>query len=208
MSNLAVKLSHSPPSHEVATVVALDDDSLRVRTARGERWATRATSCLVAPAAGDEVALFDTGDGRLYVIAILQSDQAGVEIAVDGDLRLSARGGTCSVTGTQGVALATEGRVSVRANEGMFLLEKLTVRAASLLLHTDAARVAARAVDGFFERVSQTAKLWHRKVEELDHLRTGRADYAATHEISMRAEHFVVGAEKLAKIDAEQIHIG
>jgi len=98
--------------------------------------------------------------------------------------------------------------LNLRAVEGNVVLSKLTVLASSLLAHTDNVRFAAKAVDSFFERVSQTAKLWHRTVEELDLLRAGRADYRTEKEMCLRSENFLVGARKLAKLDAEQIHIG
>jgi hypothetical protein len=98
--------------------------------------------------------------------------------------------------------------VSLRAAEGRVVLSKLTVLASAVLAHSETVRVAAKAFDGFFERVSQTAKICYRKVEEMDSLRAGRADYRTEQEMCLRSENFVVGARNLAKLDAEQIHIG
>ena len=185
-------------------------------TDRGEWCAQRAASCLVEPDPGDEVALLITGDGRAFVIAVLvRAEEKALELAVDGDLRISARGGSCRIEATDGVEVHAGGTMSLaskvfnlRAVDGSVVLNKLTLLASSLLAHTDSVRFAAKAVDSFCDRIAQTAKVWHRQVEELDLLRAGRADYRTEKEMCLRSENFLVGARKLAKLDAEQIHIG
>jgi hypothetical protein len=200
MANVARKLSHAEPSYEVATVAAVEATEITVRTARGQRRAQRAASCLVAPDTGDEVALVVTGDGRVFVIAVLVRGtvEKGLEIVVDGDLRIRAEGTMSLVSKV----------LNMRAEEGNVVLSKLTVLASSLLAHTDAVRVAAKTIDSFCERLSQTAKRCFRKVEELDHLRAERVDYRTEKEMSLRSEHLLASARKLVKVDSEQIHIG
>jgi hypothetical protein len=199
MANVALKLTRSAPSYEVATVVAIRGAEITVRTPEDELRAQRAASCLVAPEPGDEVALVLPGDGRAFVIGVLVgASERPVEIAADGDLRISA-GGTMSLASKT---------LNVRAAEGRVVLSELTVLASSLLARVDGVRVAAKTFESICERVSQTAKLWHRRVEALDHLRAARVDYRTEHEMSLRSENFLVGARKLAKLDAEQIHIG
>ncbi|MGH7295062.1 MAG: DUF3540 domain-containing protein, partial [Polyangiaceae bacterium] len=216
MANAVRKLTPTVPTYEVATVEVTDETKITVRAAGGELRAQRAASCLVAPGAGDEVALVVTGDGRAFVIAVLVRAQGGpVEIAVDGDLSISARGGSCRIGATEGVELRAEGAMSLvskalnlRAVEGNVVLSKLTVLASSVLGHSDTVRVAAKALESFCDHVSQTAKIWSRKVEELDLLRAGHVDYRTAKEMCLRSENFLVGARNLAKLDAEQIHIG
>ncbi len=170
-----------------------------VSLARGERRAARAASCLVAPEAGDEVALVITGEGRVFVIAVLvAAGERGVDIAVEGDLRIRAEGT---------LSLASK-VMNLRAGEGSFVLAKLSVLASTLVASSDSVRVAAKTFDGFVERLSQTAKRCYRKVEEIDQLRAARVDYRTENEMCLRSENFLVGARKLAKVDAEQIHIG
>jgi hypothetical protein len=216
MANVARKLIHADPSYEVATVVLVDETEIMVRAPRGERRAQRAASCLVVPDVGDEVAVIVTGDGRVFVIAVLvAAEERSVEITVEGDLRISARGGSCYIGATEGVEIRAEGVMSLvsktlnlRAIEGSVVFSKLTVLASSVLGHSDSVRVAAKSFDSFCERVSQTARVWHRKVEELDRLRAGHVDYRTEKEMCLRSENFLVGARQLAKLDAEQIHIG
>ena len=216
MANVAYKLHHADPSYELATVELVEATGITVRAARGERRAQRAASCLVAPDVGDEVAVMVTGDGRVFVIAVLvRAEERPVEIAVEGDLHISARGGSCYISATEGVRIRAEGAMSLvskalnlRAVEGSVVLSKLTVLASSVLGHSDSVRFAAKAFDSFCDRVSQTAKVWTRKVEELNLLRAGHVDYRTEKEMCLRSENFLVGARVLAKLDAEQIHIG
>jgi len=199
MANVALKLNNPEASYAVATVVAVEEAHLTVRFARGERRAQRAASCLVAPEAGDEVALVVTGEGRVFVIAVLvAAAERGVDIDVEGDLRIRAEG-----------TLSLVSRVmNLRAAEGSVVLAKLSVLASAVVANSESVRVAAKTFDGFVERLSQTAKRCYRKVEELDQLRAARVDYRTENEMVLRSENFLVGAKKLAKVDAEQIHIG
>lgn len=201
MSNLARRRIVPHATHESATIVAVEASHLTVQTSRGETMrAQRAASCLVPPAAGDEVSLFVPGDGRAFVTAILvrAGEARGVDIDVDGDLRIRAKGS---------LSMASQ-KLSMSAEEGSFVLSKLTVLAGSLLASGGAVQLAVRTVDSVCDRLSQTVKRCYRKVQELDHLRAERADYRTEQEMVLRSENFLVGARKLAKLDAEQIHIG
>ena len=80
--------------------------------------------------------------------------------------------------------------------------------ASSVLAHTDGAQLAAKAVDWFCDRFSSTVKRSYRKVEEIDQLQASRIDYQTENEMYLRSQNFLVGASELAKVDAEQIHLG
>jgi hypothetical protein len=216
MSNVAYTLNRSESSYEVGTVSSIEETRLLVQTEQGALDAARAPSCLVTPGPGDEVAVFLTGDGRAFVTAVLVRAATGaIEVGVKGDLRISADGGSCRIDATEDVEVSSDGSLSLtskllalRAIEGSVVLSGLTLLASTVLAHTDGVRVAARAFDWVCERLSSTVKRSYRKVEELDQLRAERIDYRTEQEICLRSENFVVGARKLAKVDAEQIHIG
>jgi hypothetical protein len=214
MRNAARRPDPYATLHEVATVVAVEEARVVLLGRFGEETAERAASCLVAPAPDDEVAVLRTADGRTFVVAILvRPERQPVEIAVDGDLRISARG-SCNITADE-VEVRSEGTASfvsqvfdVRAGEGKMVLGKLSVLASSLLARTEVVRVAGQTLDALWDRATSTAKRCYRKVEELDVLRAARLDHRAEKEMCLRSENFLVGARKLAKLDAEQIHIG
>jgi hypothetical protein len=186
-------------SHFVAPVVAVEDDAIVVRVSGVTHRARRAASCLVAPAPGDEAAVVLTGDDRAFVTAVLvAADGRSVGIAVEGDLSIRA-GGVLSLASKV---------MRLSAAEGLLSLTKVSLVSSALEVGSEGIRVAAKSVDGFFDRISQTAMRCYRKVAELDELRAERIDYRTEEEMCLRSENFLVGARKLAKVDAEQIHIG
>lgn len=200
MSSLARRRIVPRAAHDLAKVVAADASHITVQTAQGETLrAKRAASCLVPPAAGDEVSVFAPGDGRAFITAILvRSEGQGVDIEVEGDLRIRANGA---------MSLASK-TIAVSAEQGSFVLSRLTVLAGSLLASGGAVQLAVTTVDAVVDRLSQTVNRCYRTVRELDHLRAERIDYRAEQEMCLRSENFLVGARQLAKLDAEQIHIG
>jgi hypothetical protein len=216
MTNLAFKRVHFQPTYRVGSVAVVEGRAITVHTDDEEICAERAVSCLVPPRAGDEVAVIRTGDGRAFVVAVLVgTDAHRTEIAVPGDLQISAEG-SCRIAAADAVELSSEdGTVSVaarvlllRAVEGTILLSGLTLLASTVLAHTDTARVAAKAFDWVCDRLCSTVERSYRKVTELDQLCAERIDYRTEQEMCLRSENFLVGARTLAKLDAEQIHIG
>ena len=190
MDNLARLKLHETLTEDLARVVRVEGDAIVLRTEHGERRAAKATSCLVAPVAGDEVLFATVPDGRVFVLAILTREGQAVELKVDGPLRIASTS------------------LDLDAENGTMRFGQLAVLASSVLAHADSARVAVKAVDTFYDRLSQTVKRCFRKVEELDQLRAGRLDYRTEKEMALRAENILAGARALVKVDGEQIHIG
>lgn len=190
MDNLARLKVHKSTTHDVAHVARVEEEALVLRTDRGELRAIRATSCLVAPIAGDEVLFVTAPSGWVFVLAILTRKSDAVELKVDGPLRIASKS------------------LDVDAESGTIRFGQLAVLASTILAHAESARVAVKAVDSFCERVSQTVKRCFRTVEECDQLRAGRLDYRTEKEMTLRAENVLASARALVKVDGEQIHIG
>jgi hypothetical protein len=215
MGNPAFKLRAVEPRYHAGIVLAVEEKAIGVQTEDGIVTATCATSCLIEPTEGDEVALFLPGDGRTFVTAVLHRTEPGAaNIAIDGDLHISASG-RCRIEGARGMDLASDDHVSVvskllslRAKAGNVLISDLTVLASAILAHADTGRIATKALDWVSDRFSATVKRSYRKVTELDQVRAARIDYRTEQEMCLRSENFLVGSRQLAKLDAEQIHIG
>ncbi len=192
MDNLARLHVHDSTTTDAATVLGVEGSEVLLATERGERRAARATSCLVQPMAGDEVLVVTLADGRLFVLAVLSRAEGNeaVELRVEGPLRVAAR------------------TLDLDAERGTMRFGTLALLAETVLAHADSARVAVKAVDTFYDRLSQTVKSCFRTVEETDQLRAGRLDYRTEKEMLLRAENVLAGARKLVKLDGEQIHIG
>lgn len=188
--------------------------AFEVRLGTGTFTASRAKSCLVAPAVGDEVLCAVSRDD-VFVVAVLSGREGETAIAADGDLTLEARGGRVAVRGQEGVDVASGGAVGIAGTEVHVRARKGTVAVGELgffgrLVQAEVARVAwiAEQVDSVVSRVSLRAKRVFRSVEEVDQTRAGTVDVRAESLLGLRAENAVISARVLTKVDGEQIHIG
>lgn len=214
MMNAARARAHEERAtiHESARVVRLTP--LTLRASKIEYEAQRAVSCLVAPRLGDEVFVALLPDRRAFVLAVLERPESGVELTVEGDCTVHASG-AMHLAGREGMSLVSgrdldvvAGRFSLRALASSLASDTLDLVAQTVSAELDRARVAARVVDGFFERVTQRAKRSLRIVEEADQVRADRIDYVAESSMTLNADNAVVTARQLVKVDGSQIQLG
>lgn len=220
MRATAIKTHDEQVMQETARVIA--DSPLVVRSGASgaagsvEYRAERAASCLLRPEVGDEVLVALLPDRRAFVLAVLVRDGARpTEVRVEGDLRLCAEGGRVALSGSEGVAMVTPrdvemvaGRVSIKAVATSLVSEAITVVGKAVASELDRVKLSARTFDAVLERFTQRAKRSIRVVEETDHLRAERIDYAADKSLAMNGENAVLTARELVKVDGGQIHIG
>jgi hypothetical protein len=208
-----------PPTsaHRAARVVRVDGASLVLVAEDGARpTARRALSCLVAPQPGDRVLVATLPGEEHWVLAVLEtSAPQTTRIEVDGDLELRAPGGTITAAAGRGVTVTTGGEaavlagaVRVVARRGLAAFDELTVLAERLDAEVTRAKATFGTVDTVMERLSQRARRVYRVVEELDQLRTRRADYTARETFQVHAHDTLLTSEQLVKIDGDQIHVG
>jgi hypothetical protein len=225
MHNLAKKLDTTEATQLGGYVVHIGEGSassreITVRAGEGssaiEYTARRATSCLLDPMLGDHVLVAVFGDGRAFVLAVLERTEEGPATAsLDRDLTLRVPNGSLHLVAKDGVGMVTTGDVSivgatldVKAGEGRVSLEKLAVLGRQLLAEVASVKVVAGAVDTVMDRWVQKVKRAYRTVEELDQLRSKRVDYSAEKSMHLSAENTLVTATELVKLDGEHIHLG
>jgi hypothetical protein len=216
MDNLARKLDIDDAAEEAGTVVSADERGLLVRTGRGDYRARRATSCLLAPAAGDLVLVCTLSSGACYVLAVLEREEgAPGAIAYDGDLRVTLPRGRLDLAAQDGVGVTTgkdvsvvAGGVDVKAVRGSLLVQGLSLISGLLVAEVEKAKVVAGAIDSALDRLSQRVKRSYRFVEELDQVKAQQIDYAAKGVMRLHAGNTLMSAEELVKLDGEQIHVG
>lgn len=202
------------PPHFASGRVEGTGGVLRIRTSESAFEARRAKSCLVEPELGDRVLC--AIDGRsAYVLAVLDGADGSTRIATDGDLELVAKGGRATLCAADGVDLASPRAISVTAGELRMRAAAATVAFDELgylgkLVRAEIAKVTtfAQELELVATRVAQRAKRCFRFVEDLDQTRAGTLDMRAEGTASVRAENALVSARVLAKVDAEQIHLG
>jgi hypothetical protein len=88
------------------------------------------------------------------------------------------------------------------------LVESLSYVGTVVQAQIEKAKLAATVLDTSVERLTQRATRAYRFVEEFEHVRAERLDYAAKKNLSLHAENALVTAEQLVKIDGSQIHLG
>lgn len=199
---------------ETGQVHGTGDGTFRVATSSGTVRARRAVSCLVAPEEGDLVQLSSRGDGRSWILAVLERESPVTTLSAPGDLRIEVDAGTFCVAARDGVSIATadevsvaSARVDVNTVEARLAAQTATLLGRFLQTEFEKVRSFAGTVDAVFDRLSQKVKRSYRTVEN-DQVRAKRIDYAAEKNVSLRGHNALVTAEQLVKIDGEQIHLG
>jgi uncharacterized protein involved in type VI secretion and phage assembly len=215
MNATARKLDPSVARQDVATVVATGD-ALEVASPNGRYHARRAESCLLAPEVGDEVLVAFIPGRTPYVLAVLERDaRAPARLEVEGDLALHAKKGRVSVASARGLDFATEGdanlvasELRVHAGRGTVALAQLAYVGEAIVAEVTRGTLVAKTLETLADRAIQRLKRAYRFVDELDQLRAQRVDLVAESTLSLRAENALVTAEKLVKLDGDQIHVG
>jgi hypothetical protein len=201
-----------------ATVVGEAAGTLTVRVEDRVVSARRAASCLLEPRPGDQVLVAVGGGLSSFVLAVLVRGEVsarGAQLSVDGDLTLKTTSGKLSLTGAEGVSIASAKEVAVSAPEvavralsTTFFSESLSYIGRRVEAEIDKLKVAAHALDSAIDRVSERVKRSHRTVEEVEHVKAKELDVVVEGNASVHAENTLLSADKLVKLDGEQVHIG
>jgi len=215
MTNLAEKYTAEEAFLETGTIIPAAGQELTVDLGGRRQQAQRATMCLVEPEPGDQV-LVASLPGTSFVLGVLsRPGQAAPAMTFDGDVDLAVHHGKLRVTAQAGVDVVTPGtttvdseRIAVRASEGEAMVGKLRWLGTQVEAKLAKLTTVAAKVDAYAERFAQRVKRYYRFVEEQDQVRAEHLDHRARGTARVHAQNTVVTADKLAKVDADQVHIG
>jgi hypothetical protein len=200
-----------------AVVEEIDGAELVVRAGGDAHRARRSKGCLVEPARGDVVLLARSEHHGAYVLSVLESpdDQGKSVVSVDGDLTLRSKSGKVAVVGTDGVSVTSGREVSVDAPEIVASAMKATVFADSLSYlgrqldaQVERVRAVGHAIESAFDVLTSKVKHSYRTIEETEHVKAKEMHVRASATLNMHGKNSLVTAEKLVKLDGEQIHLG
>jgi len=197
----------------------------RIRDSERDKWivgtksreytANQAASCLLRPHAGDRVLAMAHKD-EAWILAVLDRETGECSsIETDGALRLCSRTGDVTVEALDSVRL--KGHAAVEIDSPRFgmrvgLAELVSSRVQWICDRLEGrfnlARVAGRALERFVERFSSQARTSFREVQTIDQVRSGEIDYRAENNYVFRGRNLLGKGKDLAKIDADQIHMG
>jgi hypothetical protein len=198
-------------------VVHLAGRSVTLRDGEVEVRAARATSCLVEPVLGDRVLYAVLRDGRAYVLAVLdrEEEDAPLKLAADRDVIIEAQGGRLDLVAAGGIGVATPDKltmaaeaVEMRADKGTFALDDVLFVGRRLLARAAKSTLVGEVLETMAETITQRAKRVLRVVSQVDQLKAGVADIEAKSALRMHAENSYITAEKVVKVDGENIHLG
>ncbi|WGS49451.1 DUF3540 domain-containing protein [Paraburkholderia sp. D15] len=201
LRTLPSSLSPAPAADTAGTVLALlHDGLLLVDCADARLPCRRAFSCLIAPEIGDRVVVSHAEPQRPHVIAILDRPHPhAARIHIDGDLLIES---------SNDVRIRATHAVHLQADDAALVARKTSLHCTEFEGYAGSLRVIGKTLESVFERVVQIAKASFRSVESLDHHRCAQLDYAASESVRLHGKHTLLTAERLAKLDAQQIHLG
>jgi hypothetical protein len=165
---------------------------------------------------GDEVELVATSSGRVWVCTVLErsADAAPMPLRLEGDVELRASGAlhleaeqAVTVRSTKGVAI-TAGRFLLESLEARFVSERLAIVGGAARVDLEDVTTAVRYVSQVFERITSKVKRSFRFVEELDSTEAHEIHVRAQRSFRVRSENAFMYADKLVKVEGDQIHLG
>ncbi|MDX7985942.1 DUF3540 domain-containing protein [Xenorhabdus sp. 12] len=189
------------PSQQIAgqIVNTLQDGSLVVEFENRGWHCRRAVSCLLTPEMGDTVLLTKIND-QLWILAILEraEPQSSAEICIPGDLSISAQGN---------LNLNSDG-LNITADNGNCHINEMQYSGESLSVWLSVSRLVGNQLESVWQNITQLSNRLFRHTTQTEQVHAGQLDMQAESYARLHAQNTVVTAKAIAKIDAEQIHIG
>jgi hypothetical protein len=210
-------LSGAEVKQTFGLVEAHEGATFFVRAGAEVLHARRAKGCLVEPQKGDTVLVARSEDHGSFVLSVLvgTDDKAESVLSVDGDLTLRSKSGKVAILANEGVSLTSGASVAVNAPELVARTMKATIFSESLSyvgrkIEAQVERIkhVGQALESAIDLVTSRVKHSYRTIEELEEVKAKELSVSAEATLNMHGKNTIVSAEKLAKLDGEQIHIG
>jgi hypothetical protein len=206
---------HAGPVDASGVIIARSGRDVHIERDGRIGEARVAFGCVVEPEPGDRV-LTSIVDGTIWVIAVLERvSQAPMRLCADGDVSIVSIRGDVSLMAAQSLNLDAGGRARLAAAEidlhagvARFVLDELLQvgRRASVLVAK--IRHVGEIIETFAEHALTRVQRSTRFVEESDQIRAGDIDHRAETTLQMRAGTVLMTADVVARLDADQIHMG
>ena len=199
-------------------VTAEGDATLSVRVGTHSIAVKRAASCLLEPKVGDQVLVAVTDRDQSFVLAVLAQaarETKGGVLSLDGDITLRANHGKIAVVAREAISLTSGSEVAISTPEltvqslkTTFFSESLSYIGRKIETEVEKIKLVAQTLDSTIDRVSARLKRSYRTVEEIEHLKTKELDVVVEGNANLHSDNTIISADKLVKVDGEQIHLG
>jgi len=205
-----------PPVAEGKVVRVMESRHFQVETPKGCVRAQRAFGCLVMPRAGDRVALVETREGNRYILAVLERPGAT-------DLELALPGETHLTTGNHGLRISAGTRLDLAGGDRLVLdAQETEIRSSRLRMLTREVQVVGeklkallhegrwigRLAEVFTDHFRMATRTSERDIETLERVRSRHMEIRARETLQLKGENVLAGADKLIRLDGDQIHLG
>jgi hypothetical protein len=196
------------PSLAYAIVLGVLEDAYSLSTEFGTLRGKKAVSCLVRPEPGDQVLLAYDEAGGCRILAVL--DRADPEqptnLAVQGDVRLTAENGRLTLASSERIELASQ-EFSLHAERGQVTTQELTVTSGVLESRLGTMRTAAKLCEQTFKELRQRLGACMRFVSGHEEVQTGSTRHLVEQTLTVQCKNSIHTAEETVKIDGETIHL-
>lgn len=177
----------------------------------GAGWrgaASRATSCLLEPVAGDTV-LVSRGPGdRAFVLAVLEREAAvPATLSVGAGDALELRGEAVEVRGARAIRLGTE-RFSLDASEGVLRAGTFQLVGSAVSGVVGTLDLVGRKLQSVAEVIQQSAGAYMRVSRTADTVRAEHMTRKAEKVMVLESQQALVSARSDVRIGAERISMG
>jgi len=177
--------------------------------------ADRAVSCLVEPKNADRVVVA-LGEKEVYILAVVAREgPQHIDLVSYGDMNIKATSGALRFVAKEALEMLTTGVVNIastafdlKTGEGKFALRNLSVVGVNVYANLENVKSVGKVFDSLVDRFTQKVKNSYRFVEETDTLRAENIFHNASETYHLRARNTLTHAEKLVRVDGEQIQLG
>ena len=218
MNNLAQRTEPLQPELEYGRVMAGEKGVFVVRGGLGLVRAEVAASCLVQPAAGDQVLLVSGPGRQAYILSVLKRNPEGASptrLVFDGQVDLEVNGGGLNLAAEKDLRLASGAgmdlaadKLAVHAGKAEAVIQRINLVAGVFKGQVKRIRTVAGSVENVFRRLTQRLKDSFRFVEDQEEVQAGSARYLVEDTLTMNCGNAVHMAEEMVTINAEQINLG
>lgn len=207
------------PLHLDGEVLAVEDNQtwFRVGTATGELRARRALSCLVWPEVGDRILTSVGLTDEPFLIAVLErSTGAPLRLVLPGETQVEVASGA-------GMSLRVDGQLTFGSRTGInmdapavgvstslltLVTQRLSLIAREALASLRITRLVGDLIEASAESLNLRLDRSRRTVRDLDQVHAGSLELRAEQVAHLQSDTLLASAQRLVKIDGEQIHLG
>ncbi|MBK8942532.1 MAG: DUF3540 domain-containing protein [Polyangiaceae bacterium] len=217
MSRIESLLSPPEVRQTYGAVEGRDGAAYLIRVGAELVSARRAKGCLLEPETGDTVLVARSEHHGSFVLSVLIGREEGGQsvLAVEGDLTLRSKSGRVDIVGGEGVSVTSGGdvagnapSVTARTMNASVFADTLSYFGRKVEAQVDTVRLLGQTLESVIDHVSSRVKHSFRTIDEIERVKAKELHVNAEATLNLHGKNTLMTAEKLVKLDGEQISLG